>query len=121
MVVTDAGRDELTAYEGQAAIALQQRAYPDERGGYPVEAGGGAPLLNVGRGLVRCVMDDLLADADPAGSPRVSTTASRMDRMVSGLEGQGFRVLVHSRVPPNDGGISLGQAVVAGAPHPAGA
>jgi hydrogenase maturation protein HypF len=34
---------------------------------------------------------------------------------VEALERDGFRVLTHRRVPPNDGGISFGQAVVAAA------
>ena len=38
-----------------------------------------------------------------------------LERCVQGLERDGFRVLLHARVPPNDGGISLGQAAVAGA------
>jgi hydrogenase maturation protein HypF len=38
-----------------------------------------------------------------------------LERTVASLEQAGFRVLTHSRVPPNDAGISLGQIAVAGA------
>jgi len=38
-----------------------------------------------------------------------------LERTVATLEHAGFRVLTHSRVPPNDAGISLGQVVVAAA------
>ena len=38
-----------------------------------------------------------------------------LNRVSQNLEEDGFDVLTHSRVPPNDGGISLGQAAVANA------
>ena len=38
-----------------------------------------------------------------------------LNQVVARLESRGFTVLTHSRVPCNDGGISLGQAVIAAA------
>ena len=38
-----------------------------------------------------------------------------LERTVAGLRSNGFQVFLHAKVPPNDGGISLGQAVIANA------
>jgi hydrogenase maturation protein HypF len=36
-----------------------------------------------------------------------------LDRAVRGLRQSGFEVFIHAQVPPNDGGIALGQVVIA--------
>jgi hydrogenase maturation protein HypF len=67
----------------------------------------------VGAACARIRDDSGLADVALSGG--VFQNQLLLVWTVEELERRGFRVLVHSRVPPNDGGISLGQAVVAGA------
>ncbi|MFC4056122.1 carbamoyltransferase HypF [Actinomadura syzygii] len=145
------GVRDVARYEGQAAIELEQRVAPEERGAYPVTVRDENPLVIQGRDLVRGVVDDLLSGVAvgriaarfhnglaravvvSAGVLRERTglgavalsggvfqNLTLLERVVEGLEEDGFQVLVHSRVPSNDGGISLGQAVVAAARDRAG-
>ncbi len=133
-------------YEGQAAVELEQRADPAERGSYRARITPGAPFTAAGADLVRA------AAADLAGGVEASVIAARfhhgvaqliedgcqaardrtglgtvalsggvfqnlllLSETVARLEGRGFRVLTQAQVPCNDGGISLGQAVIAAA------
>ena len=86
-------------------------------------AGAEVPLIaarfhNSVADLITAVCSRLRADtglAEVALSGGVFQNMLLLDRTVSRLEKRNFRVLTHSRVPANDGGISLGQAVVAAA------
>jgi hydrogenase maturation protein HypF len=133
-------------YEGQAAIELEQRADPGERGAYGAVIDAEAPFRVHGADLVRAVATDLTAGVPPAiiaarfhnGVAGVVEAACLLLRerhalttvalsggvfqnmllltqVVTRLESRGFTVLTHSRVPCNDGGISLGQAAIAAA------
>ncbi|MCB0828332.1 MAG: carbamoyltransferase HypF [Solirubrobacterales bacterium] len=128
------------AYEGQAAIELESLAGDLEAEPYGCRVEGG---VIHGADLVAAAHDDLAADRPraeiaaafhegvaeaaatacaEAGEPRlVALTGGSFQnrRLLAGvsrrLDRHGFRVLRHHRVPPNDGGISYGQAAVAAA------
>ncbi len=67
------------------------------------------------------LVDAILCVAQAVGEQRVALTGgcfqNRLltERTAQRLDEAGFQVLLHSQVPPNDGGISLGQVLVAAA------
>ncbi|MDX6286485.1 MAG: hydrogenase maturation protein HypF [Frankiales bacterium] len=77
-------------------------------------------------GLADAVVQAAAAIRDDTGLGTVALSGGvfqnlrLLTRVADGLELIGFRVLLHSRVPPNDGGISFGQAAVAAARDRAG-
>jgi hydrogenase maturation protein HypF len=140
------GVRDVSNYEGQAAVELEQKADASEDSVYPVSWSGTAPMRIHGTDLIRAVVQDLTAAvpvpiiaarfhnglaamiAGVCAEVRVRTGLSTvalsggvfqnvllLERTMRELERAGFRVLVHRRVPCNDGGISFGQAVVASA------
>ncbi|HET8953566.1 MAG TPA: carbamoyltransferase HypF [Solirubrobacteraceae bacterium] len=132
------GVREQVTYEGQAAIELEQLAATTAAEPYPCRLSSGVLL---GSDLVRAAHDDLeagrpreqiaaavheglaaafaMACAEAAGPRTVVLSGGCLQnlRLLGGLRERlasvGFRVLTHRLVPPNDGGISFGQAAVA--------
>ena len=62
-----------------------------------------------------------VAVAQAVGHPRIALSGGCFqnrrltEQMAQALRRAGFEVLLHRQVPPNDGGISLGQVAVAAA------
>ncbi len=127
---------ESVTYEGQAAIELEHLAGDTEAAPYPWRFGDGAALiravhddLDAGRpaaGIaaafheaIACGSAVACAEAE-AGAPVVLSGGTFQNlRLLASvrrlLEAEGHRVLSHRLVPPNDAGISYGQAAVAAA------
>ena len=71
------------------------------------------------RTMAQVVMDACLHIRESHSLHRVCLSGGTFQNLrllsqaASGLRERGFEVFVHRRVPPNDGGLSLGQAVIA--------
>ncbi|MFN2388168.1 MAG: carbamoyltransferase HypF [Actinomycetota bacterium] len=137
------GLRHTAGYEGQAAAELEQAADPGSDLAYPcpvtdgeidgvaligalaedLVSGRAVPEAAAGfhNGLARALFDvsENLRGQEGLGTVALSGGTWQnlflLERVRAGLEARGFEVLIHHRVPPNDGGISLGQAVVANA------
>ncbi len=135
-------RDE-TNYEGQAAIELEAIAEAGVEARYGFEIAGGeidlrpaigeiARALDSGerQGQISAAFHNTVAAAiveacdrirELHGIGRVCLSGGTFQnfyllrRTVDGLRSRGFEVYLHSQAPANDGGIALGQAVIAAA------
>ena len=128
------GLRQVVDFEAQAAMELEGIATEGEIGSYPVgerldpaplieavvgDLGAGVPLgiisMRFHRGLAAAFAASVKAlhQGEPVVlSGGVFQNVLLLELMVSALKSSGIETLVHRSVPPNDGGMSLGQLAV---------
>ena len=134
------GLPAVVHFEGHAAMSLEFAAEEDRSEAYPLPVGDGDPAIIDWEPMLRAVLADRAAGASVGRiSARfhnalaelavvLARRAGLSDVVLSGgcfqnarlaedirrrLLEAGFRVHAHRQVPPNDGGIALGQVMVA--------
>ena len=142
------GLRKRVSFEGQAAMELEFVAATGIAESYPHSLSESVPIAVDWRPTLRAILDDVRGGVNPgvmaakfhrslstmvcsvarhAGQRNVVLTGgcfqNRLltEQCVQALEAEGFRPVWHQRVPPNDGGISLGQVMAAVRAIPAAA
>ncbi|HEX6124373.1 MAG TPA: carbamoyltransferase HypF [Pyrinomonadaceae bacterium] len=144
-VASITGVRQKAGFEGQAAMQLEFAASPLVHDGYPFEVTNSRiPLAIDTVGMIRAIIRDhadgisapvisarfhntlaeiMLAVAKLAGEERIVLSGGCFQNKlltelaVTRLRDEGFRVYWHQRIPPNDGGIALGQLAALAAVH----
>jgi hydrogenase maturation protein HypF len=134
------GLRQLVTFEGQSAMELECAVQPDIDDHYPFEITNESPsivdwgpmipeiLLDLQKGdsagiisakFHNTLTEIIVAVARKVGEPRILLTGGcfqnrfLIERSIRRLSEAGFQPYWHQRVPPNDGGIALGQIVAA--------
>jgi len=127
-------------FEGQAAMALEFAASSEVSDGYPLPATGQEPLVLDWEPMIRAILADrraglsvgeiaakfhnalaeaAVAVAHAAGCSRIVLTggcfqnALLTERVRQRLQEARFEAYMHHEIPPGDGGIALGQILIA--------
>ncbi len=129
-------------FEGQAAMELEwavggietDEAYPVRISEEPsalvldweplvwevlADVRGNVPVARIAARFHNALVEGILAVAEQIGEERIVLTGGCFqnryltERAVARLRAEGFRPYWHQRIPPNDGGIALGQIVAA--------
>ncbi len=132
-VASIAGVAQQNRFEGQAAMLLEneigalrtEQAYPLPSGDWGpliralvADKRAGIAILEIAARFHNALVQWILEVAANAGVKQVVLSGGVFqnryltERASAALESRGFAVYTHQRVPPNDGGIALGQAVM---------
>lgn len=133
----------VNAYEGQAAMELEWKAAGSQGAPYPFTIhppDEGSPMIVDWEPMVRAILDDLHAGAEPGHcaarfhrtmSAIIGSTAAELgharvalsggcfqnriltEGAIAELRARGLHPYWHQRIPPNDGGIAVGQVLLA--------
>ena len=136
-----AGVRQMVNYEAQAAIEFENLADASSEDSYPFEhtsgqldpspmllaliadlrAGAGIPAISAKfhNGLAQAITQICMAMRKEFNINKVALSGgvwqnmTLLEKSLSRLEKENFEVLIHNKVPANDGGLSLGQAMIA--------
>ena len=133
-VASITGLAQQNRFEGQAAMLLEneigtlrtEEAYPLTGGDWaPLisevlkDSAAGVPIFRVAARFHNALVNWIVQVAEQIGEKQIVLSGGVFqnryltERSAAVLESRGFTVHTHERVPPNDGGIALGQAVMA--------